>query len=139
MQEVGKTIILDAPKELAYANVAGSIEMCRNLYFGSFAEALADLSEADPTKRHVDEYRSLPRAVLYEICGAIVRTSAIKYPQAFNELVDLLKSTAKHNAVDWLASMGQRGYETWAHFYRQEYPDHDARRRAFFESYGSPD
>src|SRR5262249_53248797 len=60
MKEAAKSIIHDFPKELAYANVAGSIELCSNAYYSAFTEALADLSEPDPTKRHVDEYRSLP-------------------------------------------------------------------------------
>ena len=135
MRKAAEEIVIGGAKELKYANTAGAIDMSRKIYYGSFAEALADLSEADPTKRHVDEYRSLPRADLDELCGVIVRTQVSQNPQAFAQLIDLLKSSAKHNAVDWVASMGQSGYNAWAHYFRQGYPDHDARRRAFLGAF----
>jgi hypothetical protein len=129
MEEAAKSMVVDLPKEINYANVAGGIETCRNTYYTAYARVLADLTEEDPRDRHVDRYYNQPRWDLYQLCNAIVMTPSTT--ATFPKLLSRVVSTAQRNAVDWVASMGQGAYEVWAKYAREISPDWDSRFHSF--------
>ncbi len=122
---------LQTVKELGYANEAGKIEMFRNEYLSAYADAMADLTEADPTERRLDYYKNQKRIDVGQLEG--LRFSAIDDPKSLSLLIDAVKSTARRDALDWVISMEQSGYEQWAQALRDEFPDHAARRQELYK------
>jgi outer membrane protein OmpA-like peptidoglycan-associated protein len=125
------TAALQTVKELGYANEAGKIEMFRNEYLSAYADAMADLTEADPMKRRLDYYKNQKRIDMGQLEG--LRFSAIDDPKSLSLLIDAVKSTARRDALDWVISMEQSGYEQWAQALRDEFPDHAARRQELYK------
>lgn len=122
---------LQMVKELGYANEAGKMEMFRNEYLSAYADAMADLTEADPMKRRLDYYKNQKRIDVGQLEG--LRFSAIDDPKSLSLLIDALKSTARRDALDWVISMEQSGYEQWAQALRDEFPDHAARGQELYK------
>lgn len=127
-----KTMIR-AVKELGYANQAGKMEMFRHKYLSAYADAMADLTEADPKKRRLDYYKNEKRIEMGELEG--LRLSAIDDPKSLDLLLNAVKSTAGHDALDWVISIEQSEYENWAHTLLDMYPDHDTRRQALYKQF----
>ncbi|MFH0344338.1 MAG: DUF4157 domain-containing protein [Chromatiales bacterium] len=120
----------EALRELGYANQAGKMEMFRNAYRNAHADALADLTEADPKNRRLEYYKNQCQHRLDVEKLRDVRIPSTD-PVFFGHVMDAVRSTARCDAYLWVISMGASEYAKWAGAWREDYPEHEARLRAF--------
>jgi hypothetical protein len=98
-----------------------------NIYKSEFATAAANLTAAYPGK-WTDKYRHEKPYPVHEVIDNL--PSALHAPKDLAKAVDMIKSTAKHDAVRAVASMGEQAAE----LLRRKYPETAARRKAIFNS-----
>jgi outer membrane protein OmpA-like peptidoglycan-associated protein len=127
----------EVAKFIRAINKAAEANMVRTNYTGAWAEAMADLTEADPAKRRLPYYAG-HRDLGVELEDVEkMRISARENPVLFSRMIDNIKFVARRDAWEFKESMDPDEFENFAAEWRNRFPDYRARQQAFLKYFDS--